>query len=152
VNWHTGHSYPSIDTLARTASCAPSTVQLAIAALERANIITWVNRIVFKKVRQTCKITGRIAWVKMPRRTSNFYIFKTLEPAAGQAGSCAAQQDLFAGPYDTERRSETQTSIFSLIGEPPKPVKPSVSVSRSSVLEAALAKLSESMRGRPATL
>jgi DNA-binding Lrp family transcriptional regulator len=45
-NCHNGRCFPSYETIAERADCARSTVYEAIHALERAGILTWVNRIV----------------------------------------------------------------------------------------------------------
>jgi hypothetical protein len=44
-NAATGRCFPSYERIAERADCARSTVYEAIHALERAGILTWVNRI-----------------------------------------------------------------------------------------------------------
>jgi len=45
-NAATGRCFPSYETIAERAGCARSKVYEAIHALERAGILTWVNRLV----------------------------------------------------------------------------------------------------------
>ena len=70
-----GQCNPSLETIADKAGCASSTVCRAIAALERAGILSWVNRITRIRVRER-DLFGH--WVTSWRvvRTSNAYVFR----------------------------------------------------------------------------
>ncbi len=65
LNWKDGRCFPSLAKLAERAGCAISTAQLAIAALERVGLLSWVHRL--KRV----WIDGRTR----VHRTSNGYAF-----------------------------------------------------------------------------
>lgn len=112
TNWSSGHCYPSIETLAKSANCACSTVQLALKALEQAQIINWINRLVFVRTKVTCPLTGRVSFVRQPRRTSNFYVFRLLDghPKPVLPGNVTAQKELFS--YDTDKRQETSKNYL----------------------------------------
>jgi hypothetical protein len=79
-NARSGLCFPSYEAIAEKAGCARSTVAEAINALERAGLLTWVNRI--KRVRERCEdLFGK--WGSQVRviRTSNGYRF--LDPKGG---------------------------------------------------------------------
>jgi hypothetical protein len=66
---------PSSERIAEAASCARSTVAEAIAALEDAGILSWVQRI--KRVRERCSdLLGANVWRWRVLRTSNAYNFR----------------------------------------------------------------------------
>ena len=78
-NCKTGYCFPSQATIAKAARCTPSTVALAIIALESAGLLTWVNRI--KRVQErVADMLGQ--WGKRVRvlRTSNGYRFVDPQP------------------------------------------------------------------------
>lgn len=84
-NAHSGLCFPSLDAIAERAACARSTVALALKALEAAGIVTWVNRIVRRRV--PCEEKG---WRIRVMRTSNAYTFT--DPAtAGRPQSCKSE-------------------------------------------------------------
>jgi AraC-like DNA-binding protein len=60
-NQHTGRCFPSYEAIAQAASCARSTVALAIKALERAGVLRWIHRL--------RRSGARVL------RTSNAYVF-----------------------------------------------------------------------------
>jgi len=64
-NAHTGHCFPSYETIAKKAKCAVSTAAKAIVSLEAAGILTWANRLVRLTIRGIPKLI----------RTSNAYAF-----------------------------------------------------------------------------
>jgi len=70
-NEHTGHCFPSYETIAEKAQCCRDTVYEAIHALEESGILDWVNR--FDKIYQD-------GWQVI--RTSNAYLFRDPLPCA----------------------------------------------------------------------
>lgn len=89
-NAKSGLCYPSLARIAEATGCARSTVQKAIAALEAAGLMTWVNRL--RRVREWSAELGSM--VIRVLRTSNGYRFA--DPIA-----------------NTEFRSGTPTQVFS---------------------------------------
>jgi hypothetical protein len=81
-NGTTGRCFPSYETIAKRAHCARSTVAEAIQALERAGILSWVNRIV--RVREWgSDLFGRAQNRWRVLRTSNGYSFR--DPKASKS-------------------------------------------------------------------
>jgi hypothetical protein len=80
-NSKTGLCFPSYEAIAAKAECCRDTVYEAIRALEAANVLTWVNRIVREAVRER-DLFGK--WVTHWRivRTSNAYLFRDPLPCA----------------------------------------------------------------------
>jgi hypothetical protein len=73
-NAATGRCFPSYERIAEKADCARSTVYEAIHALERAGMLTWVNRIV--RIREWGPdLFGRARNRWRVIRTSNAYTF-----------------------------------------------------------------------------
>ena len=83
-NERDGRCFPSYERIAQAANCARSTVYEAIRALERAGVLTWVNRLTKIRVPER-DLFGRIAHRWQVIRTSNSYRF--LDPKAGAPGS-----------------------------------------------------------------
>ena len=83
-NAKSGLCFPGYARIAEAAGCAPSTVGEAIHMLERAGLLTWVNRLARIKVYDSV-----IGWRKRVIRTSNAYNFAdpgaSTAPAAGQS-------------------------------------------------------------------
>jgi DNA-binding transcriptional MocR family regulator len=67
LNSRDGRCFPSLAKLAERAGCAVSTVQLAIAALERVGLLSWVHRL------KRLWVDGR--W--RVHRTSNGYVINS---------------------------------------------------------------------------
>jgi hypothetical protein len=80
-NAHTGACFPSYEAIAAKAECCRDTVYEAIKALERAGILTWVNRIVRERVREL-DLFGHWGTRWRVLRTSNAYAFRDPNPAA----------------------------------------------------------------------
>ena len=80
-NSKSGQCFPSYEAIAEKAQCCRDTVYEAIRALERAGILTWVNRIVREQVREL-DLFGK--WASRWRivRTSNAYVFRDPLPCA----------------------------------------------------------------------
>src|SRR5262245_7365872 len=80
-NAATGRCYPSYETIAEKADVARSTVYEAIHALERAGILTWVNRIA--RIREWGPdLFGRAQNRWRVIRTSNAYTFNDPQAAS----------------------------------------------------------------------
>jgi hypothetical protein len=86
-NSKNGLCFPSYEAIAAKAQCCRDTVYEAIRALEAADVLTWVNRIVREEVREPDlfgKLTSRWRIV----RTSNAYVFRDPLPCAeGRGGT-----------------------------------------------------------------
>jgi hypothetical protein len=89
-NGKDGRCFPSYERIAEAANCARSTVYEAIRALERAGVLTWVNRLTKIRVPER-DLFGRIAHRWQVIRTSNSYRF--LDPKAGvpEAEGCKSE-------------------------------------------------------------
>jgi Helix-turn-helix domain len=78
-NAASGRCFPSYERIAEKADCDPSTVYRAIHALERARILTWVNRLV--RIREWGPdLFGRARNRWRVIRTSNQYTFTDPKP------------------------------------------------------------------------
>jgi hypothetical protein len=129
-NARTGLCFPSYETIAQRADCARSTVYEAIHALERAGILTWVNRI--KRVREWgVDLFGRAENRWRVVRTSNGYAFIDPKKPARPPDSSKS-----------EKQTGTPIQDFSLPLVPPVPTPKFV----DSGLEAALVKLGSAIR------
>jgi hypothetical protein len=87
-NSKTGLCFPSYEEIARKAECCRDTVYEAIRALETADVLTWVNRIVRERVREL-DLFGRWSTHWRIVRTSNAYLFRDPLPCAD---TCRDQQ------------------------------------------------------------
>ena len=85
-NSKTGLCFPSYEEIARKAECCRDTVYEAIQALEAADVLTWVNRIVREQVREL-DLFGQWSTHWRIVRTSNAYLFRDPLPCAGRGGS-----------------------------------------------------------------
>ena len=80
-NCQTGKCFPAYETIADKADCSRATVYAAIHALERAGVLTWVNRI--RRVREWgSDLFGRVQNRWRVVRTSNAYVFVDPKSAA----------------------------------------------------------------------
>lgn len=77
-----GACFPSYEAIAKKAECNRDTVYEAIKALEFANVLSWVNRIVRVQEREL-DLFGRWAYRWRTIRTSNAYVFRDPLPCAG---------------------------------------------------------------------
>jgi len=73
-NSKSGLCFPSYEAIAKKAGCCRDTVCEAIKALEKAEIFTWVHRLV--RVREMIEVKGKKVPVWKVLRTSNQYIFR----------------------------------------------------------------------------
>jgi hypothetical protein len=98
-NAGTGRCFPSYETLAEKARCNRDTVYEAIHALEKAGILTWVNRIV--RIREWGEsLFGRAQNRWRVIRTSNAYVFRDPNPVVQQPNS--SKSEITTGTEDQE--------------------------------------------------
>src|SRR4051812_11322680 len=94
---------------AARAKCHRDTVYQAIKALEAADVLTWVNRIVREQVRER-DLLGKWATRWRIVRTSNAYLFRDPLP-------CAAPQESWAAASTSENPAGTQNQEISKLKE-----------------------------------
>jgi hypothetical protein len=80
-NSRDGRCFPSYETIAARAQCCRDTVYEAIRALEGAEILTWVNRLIRVQLREL-DLFGRMVPRTRLIRTSNAYTFRDPLPCA----------------------------------------------------------------------
>src|SRR5262245_56363441 len=89
-NCQSGRCFPSYERIAERADCTRSTVYEAINALERAGVLTWVNRIV--RIREWGPdLFGRAQNRWRVVRTSNAYCFVDPQTRARRAVSSKSE-------------------------------------------------------------
>jgi hypothetical protein len=98
-NAATGRCFPSYERIAERADCARSTVYEAIHALERAGILTWVNRIA--RIREWGPdLFGRAQNRWRVIRTSNAYTF--VDPKSSTGATLSSKSELPTGTEGQE--------------------------------------------------
>jgi hypothetical protein len=115
-NSKTGQCFPSYEAIAAKARCCRDTVYEAIHALEKAGILTWVNRVMREQVRER-DLFGN--WASRWRlvRTSNAYVFRDPLPCAEGRGaksenpSGTLNQDISILKKDTEAPVDTLSGM-----------------------------------------
>jgi hypothetical protein len=80
-NSRDGRCFPSYETIAARAQCHRTTVYEAIKALEAAEILTWVNRLIRVQFREL-DLFGEMVLRSRLVRTSNAYVFRDPMPCA----------------------------------------------------------------------
>jgi hypothetical protein len=112
-NSHTGLCFPSYEAIAAKARCCRDTVYEAIKALEAANVLSWVNRIVREQVRER-DLFGHWASHWRIVRTSNAYVFRDPLPCAEGRGEAKSEnppetlnQDISILKKETEAPADT---------------------------------------------
>lgn len=80
MDHRTGACFPSLEALADAAGCARSTAQLAVAALRRLGLVTWLTRYERRLVDVVDGTTGRVERRLLFLRTSNAYALLDLGP------------------------------------------------------------------------
>jgi hypothetical protein len=111
-----GRCFPSYEAIAEKAKCGRTTVYEAIKALEAANVLSWVNRIVREAVRER-DLFGQ--WAQRWRivRTSNAYVFR--DPLPCHEGRGAAKFENPTGTLNQDisiLKSEVAQPVDSLSG------------------------------------
>src|SRR3954468_3589497 len=89
-NAASGACFPSYEAIAAKAECCRDTVYEAIRALERAGVLTWVNRIFRERVRER-DLFGQWGTRWRVLRTSNAYAFR--DPAAAENRPVASKSE-----------------------------------------------------------
>ena len=84
-NSRDGRCFPSYETIAKRAQCCRDTVYEAIKALEAAEVLTWVNRLIRVQFREL-DLFGKMALRSRLIRTSNAYVFRDPLPCAQGRG------------------------------------------------------------------
>ncbi len=103
-NARNGLCFPSYERIAEAAHCARSTVYEAIAALEAAGVLTWVNRL--RRVREAIPgLPGVGATRVRVLRTSNAYAFT--DPASTKS----SKSDLPTGTAGQESNSLPERAV-----------------------------------------
>jgi hypothetical protein len=110
-NSRDGRCFPSYETIALRAQCCRDTVYEAIRALEGAEILTWVNRLIRVQFREL-DLFGKLALRSRLIRTSNAYVFRDPLPCAqgggeGRGGEVSAAPSL-ASSTKSENPPRTQ--------------------------------------------
>jgi Helix-turn-helix domain len=102
LNSRDGRCFPSLTKLAERAGCAVSTVQLAIAALERGGLLSWVHRL------KRLWVDGR--W--RVHRTSNGYAFDSSDTETRQGSPIQVFSSLGAAFGGDRTPSATAKEAF----------------------------------------
>jgi hypothetical protein len=110
-NSRSGQCFPSYEAIAARAKCHRDTVYQAIKALEAADVLTWVNRIVREQVRER-DLFGKWATRWRIVRTSNAYLFRDPLP-------CAPARESWAGASTSENPTGTQNQEISKLKKAP---------------------------------
>jgi hypothetical protein len=84
-NSRDGRCFPSYESIALRAQCCRDTVYEAIRALEGAEILSWVNRLIRVQYREL-DLFGKLALRSRLIRTSNAYVFRDPLPCAQMPG------------------------------------------------------------------
>jgi hypothetical protein len=106
-NSKSGLCFPSYEAIACKAECCRDTVYEAIRALEAADVLTWVNRIVRERVREL-DLFGQWATRWRIVRTSNAYLFRDPLP-------CAEARFIHDGVSKSENSAGTLNQDISLL-------------------------------------
>jgi hypothetical protein len=142
-NSRDGRCFPSYETIAARAQCCRDTVYEAIRALEAAEILTWVNRLIRVQFREL-DLFGKLALRSRLIRTSNAYTFRDPLPCAHvpQAqGEEAAGAPSVGLSSKSENPPRTQNQDFL----PPSKVTEAGNSDQPGDLELALAHLKSTM-------
>lgn len=125
-NSKTGLCFPSYEAIADKAKCCRDTVYEAIRALEAANVLTWVNRIVREQTRER-DLFDKWAYRWRIVRTSNAYLFRDPLP-------CAEGRPPARFSTKSENPSGTQIQDVSVTYEPtPEPESEAVAAARAAL-------------------
>lgn len=107
-NTKDGRCFPSYEAIAERADCHRDTVYEAIKALERAGILSWVNRLI--RVREGVKdLFGRATGRVRVLRTSNAYTFR--DPGEGTRPPPVAC-GIRSKPSKSENTAGTPSQVF----------------------------------------
>ena len=148
-NSRDGRCFPSYETIALRAQCCRDTVYEAIRALEAAEILTWVNRLIRVQYREL-DLFGKLALRSRLVRTSNAYVFRDPLPCAqgrgeGRGGEASAAPS-FASSSKSENPPRTQNQDFSYLSTDPHHPKDGLAVALSRLKTAMESKEGSKMR------
>jgi len=107
-NSRDGRCFPSYETIALRAQCCRDTVYEAIRALEGAEILTWVNRLIRVQFREL-DLFGRMVPRTRLIRTSNAYTFRDPLPCA--QGSVQGRGAASAGGNKTDQEAQAPGAL-----------------------------------------
>ena len=146
-NSRDGRCFPSYETIALRAQCCRDTVYEAIRALEAAEILTWVNRLIRVQFREL-DLFGKMALRSRLIRTSNAYVFRDPLPCGrmpdqsceSRGGQASATPSLVSSSK-SENPPRTQNQDFYL----PSKGGGTTKSGQSNELELALARLKTAM-------
>ena len=110
-NSKSGLCFPSYETIADKARCSRDTVYEAIKALEAADVLTWVNRLVREQVKER-DLFGNLVTRWRTIRTSNAYLFRDPLP-------CAQGRPDQGGASKSENPSGTLNQDSSILKKAP---------------------------------
>ncbi len=143
-NSQNGRCFSSYETIAARAQCCRDTVYEAIKALELANILTWVNRLIRVQFREL-DLFGKVALRSRLIRTSNAYTFRdpmlgAVVPEQSRGGEAAGGASLPSTSKSENPPGTLNQDSSTLIKEPdtPKSAQP-------TGLDLALARLKSAM-------
>jgi hypothetical protein len=148
-NSRDGRCFPSYETIALRAQCCRDTVYEAIRALEAAEILTWVNRLIRVQFREV-DLFGKLALRSRLIRTSNAYVFRDPMPCAqsrseGRGGE-AADMASFASSSKSENPPRTQNQDFSYLSTTVTHPKDGLAIALSRLKNAMESKEGSKMR------
>ena len=145
-NSRDGRCFPSYETIALRAQCCRATVYEAIKALEAADVLTWVNRLIRVQFRER-DMFGQMELRSRLVRTSNQYVFRDPLPcaAAGVPGYNAAVS--LGDSSKSENRSRTPNQDLSISLQTAE----GGLIEADSPLEQALARLKQAMESKTAS-
>ncbi len=146
-NSRDGRCFPSYETIAARAQCCRDTVYEAIRALEGAEILTWVNRLIRVQFRER-DLFGKLVQRTRLIRTSNAYMFRDPLPGAAAPdngrGRPAGGASSFASSSKSENPPRTKNQDFY----PTYSGEGAEKSGQSIALDVALARLKSAMEGR----
>jgi hypothetical protein len=145
-NSRDGRCFPSYETIAARAQCCRDTVYEAIRALEGAEILTWVNRLIRVQFREL-DLFGKMALRSRLIRTSNAYTFRDPLPCTQvpqERGEAAAGAPSVGLSSKSENPPRTQNQDSYPISKSQRAAKSDQPTS----LDLALARLKTAMEGK----
>jgi hypothetical protein len=142
-NSRDGRCFPSYESIAKRAQCCRDTVYEAIRALEAAEVLTWVNRLIRVQFREL-DLFGKLTLRSRLVRTSNAYVFRDPLPCAqgvdrGRGGQAVGAVSLGL-PSESENPPGTLNQDFLSLSYP--------EVEPKDGLERALLQLKTAMTGK----
>jgi hypothetical protein len=144
-NSRDGRCFPSYEAIAKRAQCCRDTVYEAIRALEAAEILTWVNRLIRVQFREK-DMFGNMALRTRLIRTSNAYVFRDPLPCATHPRDRGwGEADSSALSSKSENPPGTQTQDFNSLSKGAEE-QHTVTPTPSNGLDQALRRLQNAMR------